>query len=256
MTKFQCIKHLKFKKLVIILSFCLPENIVCYFNSSAIYRTGRGHFKISNIRPELCTHLVYSYAGINPNGTLTSLDPRADLPDYGGKNGLNEFNKLHRRYSKIKTIIAVGGPKVPSKVFSNVAADDSKRRLFVESSLKFIKNYGFDGLSVDWQYPNKKGDNPTDKENFVQLLKQLKVKFNNTGLLLMATVSATPTNQSYNIPEVAKYLDIINLMTFDFHSSQNKTVITSPVDNTRGVFGEPTVVSFEHQFINRSKFKK
>ena len=41
--------------------------------------------KVEDIDPQMCTHLVYSYAGMDPNTyEILSLDPWRDLPDdYG-----------------------------------------------------------------------------------------------------------------------------------------------------------------------------
>lgn len=39
--------------------------VVCYLGSWAVYRPGRGAFAIENIDPSLCTHLIYSFAGLD-----------------------------------------------------------------------------------------------------------------------------------------------------------------------------------------------
>ena len=55
-----------------------------------------------------------------------------------------------------------------------MAADANKIQIFIQSSLEFISNHGFDGLDLDWEYPTQRGGSPQDKVNFVTLLKELK----------------------------------------------------------------------------------
>lgn len=60
--------------------------VVCYVGTWAAYRPGRGAFSIDEIEPDLCTHIVYSFAGLNTTTwTITSLDPYMDLEDDYGK---------------------------------------------------------------------------------------------------------------------------------------------------------------------------
>ena len=73
---------------------------------------------------------------------------------------------------------------------------------------------------------NRKPGVDADKENYIELLKELKEAFEPHGYLLTAAVSAgKPTiDRAYNVPEMSKYLDIINLMTYDFHGGwENRT---------------------------------
>ena len=39
--------------------------LVCYYGSWAAYRPGDGKFLATDIDPHLCTHLVYSFIGLN-----------------------------------------------------------------------------------------------------------------------------------------------------------------------------------------------
>lgn len=39
--------------------------VVCYVGTWAVYRPDRGSFAIEHIDPSLCTHLIYSFAGLN-----------------------------------------------------------------------------------------------------------------------------------------------------------------------------------------------
>lgn len=53
--------------------------VACYYASWGIYRPGNGTFKVEFIDPGLCTHLIYSFAGLNLNGMIDSLDYSLDV---------------------------------------------------------------------------------------------------------------------------------------------------------------------------------
>lgn len=53
--------------------------VVCYYSSWSQYRSGSGKFVIERIIPEMCTHLVYAFAGINLDGEIDSLDSNSDF---------------------------------------------------------------------------------------------------------------------------------------------------------------------------------
>lgn len=53
--------------------------VVCYYASWAVYRPGNGTFKLDYINPQLCTHVIYSFAGLNLHGAIDSLDYNNDV---------------------------------------------------------------------------------------------------------------------------------------------------------------------------------
>lgn len=54
--------------------------VTCYVASWAIYRRGNGKFDIPDIEPELCTHLIYTFAGLDSTKwAIKSLDPYLDV---------------------------------------------------------------------------------------------------------------------------------------------------------------------------------
>ena len=54
--------------------------VVCYWGTWANYRPDGGKFTPEHIDPTLCTHLIYSFAGLEKhNWTMKSLDPWMDL---------------------------------------------------------------------------------------------------------------------------------------------------------------------------------
>lgn len=65
--------------------FRFTESVVCYYGTWATYRYGAGKFNVEDINPNLCTHLIYSFVGIDNQGTVVSLDTYLDLPDNYGR---------------------------------------------------------------------------------------------------------------------------------------------------------------------------
>lgn len=59
---------------------------MCYVSGWAVYRPDNGSFSVDNINPQLCTHIVYAFAGLNgTDNTIISLDKYNDLEDDYGK---------------------------------------------------------------------------------------------------------------------------------------------------------------------------
>lgn len=113
-----------------------------------------------------------------------------------------------------------------------MASDPEARARFVESVLRFLEQFNFDGLDLDWEYPGSRGGASYDKQNFVRLLRELSEAFRPRGYLLTAAVSAGKwfVEPAYDIPQVSKYLDLINLMAYDYHGGwETKTGMNAPL---------------------------
>ena len=104
----------------------------------------------------LCTHIIYSFAGLDTDTSkIKSLDPWLDLGD-GGSTGRRTFlltTELKRRNPELKVSLAIGGWNEGSEKYSKMAADPAKRAIFVKSVLKMLRDYNFDGFDLDWEYP-------------------------------------------------------------------------------------------------------
>ena len=54
--------------------------VACYLGSWAVYRPGYGKFDFDDIDPNLCTHVIYAFAGLNETtNQMVSLDPIYDI---------------------------------------------------------------------------------------------------------------------------------------------------------------------------------
>jgi chitinase len=48
------------------------KRVICYYTNWATYRPGNGQFSINDIDPNLCTHLIYSFASVRENSLATT----------------------------------------------------------------------------------------------------------------------------------------------------------------------------------------
>jgi len=196
-----------------------PYKVVCYFEAWAVYRPGNGKHDVEDIDPNLCTHHIYTFAGLKGDHTIYSLDPWNDLYDNYGKGAYLRFTRMKERSPQIKTMLSIGGWNEGSKKYSQMASSAASRKTFVDSVVKFLHKYNFDGLDLDWEYPTQRGGKPEDRENYSLLLKELSEALHPRGLLLSAALAAGKQNiePSYNLQEVGTYLDFLNVMTYDYH---------------------------------------
>jgi chitinase len=218
--------------------------VVCYYGSWAVYRPDDGKYPVEEVDPKICTHLIYGFAGLGHDHTIKSLDSWNDLKDNYGKGAFDRFTTgLKAKNPKLKTIIAIGGWNEGSLKYSAMAENPSTRKIFVDSVVEFCKKYNFDGLDMDWEYPAARGGKPVDKVNFVALLRELKQAFKADNLLLTAAVSAGKhfMDDAYDIPEVSKYLDLINVMAYDFHGGWE-----TKAGHHAGMFSRPEEPLEEH----------
>ncbi|OXU26105.1 hypothetical protein TSAR_016779 [Trichomalopsis sarcophagae] len=236
-------KSLLKKSLDFVQGCCSPKHemttsndrkVICYYGSWSVYRPGLGKFDISHIDSSLCTHLIYAFAGLGESGQVKVLDPWNDLPDGGGKDGYRKFNALRKDNPELKTMIGMGGWNEGSSKYSSLAANETTREKFADNVVEFLKKYGFNGFDLDWEYPCQRGGSPSDKENFVQLLKTLRKRFDRESvpLVLSAAVASAEISagKSYDISSVCESLDFVNVMCYDLHGSwDKKTGVNAPL---------------------------
>ncbi|KAM3956129.1 chitinase 2 [Aphomia sociella] len=194
--------------------------VVCYVATWATYRKGDGSFSVNHLNPQLCTHLVYSFAGLNPetNG-IKVLDSWLDLERDSG--AYNLMTGLKDRYPHLKVTIAIGGWNEGSEKYSAMASKKETREKFIASVMAFLNKHKFDGLDLDWEYPAKRGGQPQDRANYVTLVKELKEAFQDKGYILTAALGAGKDTMdvAYDLTKLSRYLDLIHMMCYDYHGT-------------------------------------
>ncbi|XP_073681597.1 chitinase-3-like protein 1 [Garra rufa] len=199
----------------LLFQFVTCSRLVCYFTNWSQYRAGTAKYLPENVDPNLCTHLIYAFAIINYVNNIAGSEWN-DVALY------STFNALKNQNPQLITLLSVRDQD--SSQFSIMLSNWTNRQTFIKSSIEFLRKYNFDGLDLDWEH---KGTFPEDKLKFTILCKELLEAFLAEGqsnkdarLILTATVSAQKDviERSYDIPEISKYLDLISVKTFDFHT--------------------------------------
>ncbi|OTB02455.1 glycoside hydrolase family 18 protein [Hypoxylon sp. CI-4A] len=175
---------------------------------------------LSDIPVNSLTHLYFSFGSITPGDY--SITGMQGLPEWLFSN----FTNLKQRNPALKTVIAIGGwtfndPGPTQTVFSNMVSTKANRKTFIDNLISFLREYAFDGVDFDWEYPgaDDRGGAEADGANFVQFLKELDDE--NKKQPVKYTVSFTaPTSywylQHFDLKAV-DHVDFINVMSYDLH---------------------------------------
>jgi len=199
---------------------CGDKKVVCYYPNWAYYRPGQGKLLIEDINVHMCTHVVYSFVVLNTQKfNLKIFDQWLDID----LKNYEKFVAMKKKNPKLKVLVALGGwtdSQNNAAAYSKLFKSPSNRAKFVQSAVEFLQKYNFDGLDLDYEYPNA-----GDKANYGKWVKELKTAFLPYGYELTAAISASPgkISKGYDIPTMAKYMDAIHLMAYDLHGSWEKT---------------------------------
>ncbi|QYG91550.1 glycoside hydrolase family 18 protein [Iamia sp. SCSIO 61187] len=206
------------------------SRVVGYYSSWSIYERDR---PVADIPADKLTHLNYAFANVVSGGCALG-DPWADVqkPFPGDpanapfKGNFRQLQLLKTAHPHLRTLISVGGSTF-SGGFSDAALTAASRQRFARSCADFVQRYGFDGIDIDWEYPMGGGNapgRPEDRVNATLLLRALRSELDARAaasgrryLLSAATPAAAWSLDHYQIAEVAKVVDHLNVMAYDFH---------------------------------------
>jgi chitinase len=142
---------------------------------------------------------------------------------------VKQLFKLKKANRRLKTLLSIGGWSF-SVNFASASSTAENRARFAETAVTLMKDWGFDGIDVDWEYPA----NTTEAGNFLLLLQAVRSALDNYSrryawgyrFLLTIAASAGPVNyERLALNDLGSVLDYVNLMGYDF---------SGPWDNSSG----------------------
>lgn len=191
------------------------------------YDEGKIEFPVSAITPEkarMLSHINYSFLNLDEQGQC-ALEEGTDAAM--ARKVFNELQALKTHNTNLRILFSLGGwaytnddsPTVER--YRNAAASAEARKKMASSCISFMREYGFDGIDIDWEYPRA-----ADADNFVALLKEIRrqlLKQKHPGkpayqLTIAAAGGAFNMARTYlQLPRIAAQLDYINLMSYDLN---------------------------------------
>lgn len=227
------------------------KKIVAYYPNWGIYNESRNRMTVGQMPWDKITHINHAFFTVNSSFKLETTDKFADFEktfehssgwdDASGLRGhMGEYKYYKSKYPDVKILISVGG-WTRGENFHEMAKSKSNRKIFIDSVIEFLKQYPFiDGIDIDWEYPGvdrEKDPNdefdkgcpggPEDKDNFTILLKEIREAYNSNDmkdkLLTIANSAGYDKLKLQDVKGYVKYLDFINVMTYDLHGAWETT---------------------------------
>ncbi|MEN9659414.1 MAG: hypothetical protein RL571_2879 [Pseudomonadota bacterium] len=174
------------------------------------------------------------------------------------------FNMLHKNAPKgVKLLLSVGGWAETGGFFNEAdgrtvsggfyalttdpvtgAVRQDRIDIFAKSAVTFLEKYGFDGIDIDYEYPTSMNDagNPEDWKignakrgelwkGYMALIKTLRAELDKAAaakgkyyMLTIASPSSGYLLRGMEAMQAVKYLDYVNIMTYDLHGAWNHFV--------------------------------
>lgn len=155
--------------------------------------------------PKYMTHINYAFGHVNKtfNGV------KVDNPER-----LKQIIAIKKQAPELKVLLSIGG--WGSGRFSEMAADKKNRKAFAKDCKRVIKEFGLDGIDIDWEYPTNSSagisSSPDDSQNFTLLMHDIRNAIGKKKLLTLASVASA---EYIDFPSILPYIDFVNTMTYD-----------------------------------------
>ena len=190
--------------------------VACVVAAIAVVSCGRKASEAA-MQPEyLC--IAYAYEGdgpLPPADMVTGINYLAAYPNETADGlrianipRLQQILDLKKENPDLKVVLSLGGAGAGSAGWSEMVLSDSLRGAFVADCKRVTDLYGLDGLDFDWEFPQT----PEERDGYVALFRDVREA---RGDVKIVTSAVGFRGNGFDLREAMKYLDYINLMTYD-----------------------------------------
>ncbi|MDH6144035.1 GH18 family chitinase/lysophospholipase L1-like esterase [Kitasatospora sp. GP30] len=253
------------------------RRVVGYFTGWRTGKNGQHMYLPSSIPWGQLTHVNYAFGHLDNNQLSVGPDgpdnpatgmtwpgvPGAEMdPTLPYQGNLNLLTKYKKQHPRVRTLISVGGWAETGGALNPDGSRTGNGGLytlttnqdgsvnqpaidtFADSAVAFIRHYGFDGVDIDYEYPDALPNtgNPADwsvsnprrpglTAGYTALMKTLRQKLDAAAAADQHyyELTAAGSSSGYLLRGMAdnsalQYLDFVNDMSYDFHGSWNRYV--------------------------------
>lgn len=254
----------------------LDRRVIGYFTSWRNGSNDQPSYLVDDIPWDKISHINYAFGHVNEDNELSVGPDSPDNPatgmtwdrpglepdpEFGYDGHFNLLNKFKKDNPGVKTLVAVGGwaetggffgpdgDRVASGGFYSMTTtgngvNHAGIETFADSAVEFVREYGFDGLDIDYEYATSMqgAGSPDDYwisdarrgllwEGYEELMRVLRVKLDEAaaedGTYYQLTVAAPSSGwllRGQEVHQIVQYLDFVNMMTYDLHGTWNHFV--------------------------------
>ncbi|MFC4451289.1 glycoside hydrolase family 18 protein [Halorussus aquaticus] len=190
------------------------------------YPAWAGDYSPADVPYDKLTHLNFAFVEPQSDGTVA-------VSDSSKQSTLSELATYDDTDTVFLLSISSGWY---SGTFSDAASTAERRQRFAETAVDLMLKYNFDGLDLDWEYPDGsvRADDP---HNFTLLLEACRNELDSrVGSWAHLTMAASPNpniaDDAYEVGTISDYLDHVNVMTYDYHGDwSDVTNFNAPFDS-------------------------
>ena len=159
---------------------------------------------IPDAKFKMCNVVNYAFGTVNATGGITIASP----------NVLTAL-RTKAKTNGAKVFISLNGSTTDWK---NMATTAAGRTIYVKQAMDVVRNYGLDGIDVDWEFPST-----TDGTDitYTALIKELSDSCHTNSLYYLTTALTSGkylgsyTNAINSVLWTANYVDFFNIMAYD-----------------------------------------
>ncbi len=180
----------------------------------------RGALDEKTIDANKLTHINYAFVDVKDSmAWLTNIV--TDTINF------RKLNYLKNDNPDLKILISIGG-WAWSENFSDAVLTENSRKKFAQTGAAIVEQYNLDGIDIDWEYPGMRGEDNVfrteDKQHFTLMFKAIREELDKlarkTGKIYQVTTALPCFPRLFEVTEmgeVAKYIDYLNIMAYDYY---------------------------------------